>query len=372
MPQVGVADLPLHGGTAPRWLFRRMVKLSEGIVEVLVEEFGTSEFLRRVSDPFWFQALSCVLGFDWHSSGTTTVTCGAIKEALKKKDLGLHVAGGKGKTSRRTPSEIESIAEKLEMEDMTKENLVYSSKMSAKVDSAAIQDQHALYHHAFLFTPEGDWAVIQQGLSAERGYARRYHWCSDHVEQFVVEPHDAIIGTKVQRALDMTSNVSEGCRRTSLDLVKEDPRKLSNLIKSVRHPNQRTLSRWTGEEEPTLILSMPRNINWETAKRVYEWQPQNYEEFLSIKGVGPATVRALALISELIYGEKASWNDPVKYTFAVGGKDGVPYPVDRRTMDRTTDVLRRGIEEAKLGNRERIAAVRRLKDSVPRALMEFV
>ncbi len=371
MPQIGIADLPLHPGSAPRWLFGRMVKLSQGIIEVLVEEFGTVEVLRRISDPFWFQAFSCVLGFDWHSSGTTTVTCGAVKEALKKQELGLFVAGGKGRTSRRTPKEIESIAEKFDMAETTKENLIYSSRMSAKVDSAAVQDQHSLYHHAFFFTTEGEWAVVQQGMNEERGYARRYHWSSEHVRDFVIEPHDAILGNRVERALDMTSNLSESCRKTSLDLMKDHPKKLSNLIKSLRHPNQRSLSHWTGEKEPVTVLSMPRNINWETAKRAYDWQPRNYEELLSIKGVGPSTVRALALISELIYGEKACWEDPVKYTFTVGGKDGVPYPVDRKAMDQSTQILKRGIEEARLGRKERIDSLKRLRTFVPSAISDF-
>ncbi|MFQ6059738.1 MAG: DUF763 domain-containing protein, partial [Thermoplasmata archaeon] len=365
MPRVGVVDLPLHQGTAPRWLFGRMVKLSRGIIEVLVDEFGRSEFLQRISDPFWFQAFSCVLGFDWHSSGTTTVTCGAVKEALRDQNLGLFVAGGKGRTSRRTPLEIERITEKLKISEEIRENLIYCSRMSAKVDSAAIQDQHTLYHHSLFFTLEGEWSVVQQGLNVESGYARRYHWSSRHVKSFVDEPHDAIIGKRMQKALDMTSSSSEACRKTSLDIIKDNPRKLFQLIKSVRHPKQRTLSEWTGEEEPVLILSMPRNINWETAKRVYDWQPQSYEELLSIKGVGPRTIRALALISELIYGSKPSWKDPVKYTFTVGGKDGVPYPVDKRTMDRTTEILRRGVEEAKLGKKERIRALQRLRNFLP-------
>jgi hypothetical protein len=371
MPRIGVADLPLHPGRAPRWLFGRMVDLSRGIIDVLVEEYGTSEFLNRISDPFWFQAFSCVLGFDWHSSGTTTVTCGAIKEALKEQNLGLFVAGGKGKTSRKTPREIESIADKFGLGEVIKEDLTYSSRMSAKIDTAAVQDQHSLYHHTFMFSSKGDWAVIQQGINEERGYARRYHWSSEHVQDFVTEPHEAILGNKVQKALDMTSSLSEGCRETSLDLVREDPKKLSNLVKSLRHPNQQSLSQWTGEKEPMTILKMPRNINWVTAKRVYDWQPENYEEFLSIKGVGASTVRALALISELIYGEKASWEDPVKYTFTVGGKDGVPYPVDRKVMDRSTQILRQGIEEAKMGEKNKLEAIRRLKNFVPEDITQY-
>lgn len=368
MRRTGIANLPLHYGTAPRWLFSRMLKLSEGIVEIIVEEYGGEEFLRRISDPFWFQALSCVLGFDWHSSGSTTVTCGALKEALKDSNLGLAVAGGKGRMSRNTPQEIQQIGEGYDMPSKEIEKLVYSSKMSAKVDNAVLQDHHQLYHHAFLLTEEGGWAVVQQGLNPERGYARRYHWYHGHVKDFLNEPHEAILGERMLGTLDMTSRKSKECRETSVDLAKDNPRKIANFVKSIRHPSQRSLLYWAGNKEDTRILTMPKTINWEALKKAYDFQPRNYEELLSISGIGPSTVRALALISDLIYGKEPSWKDPVKYSFTVGGKDGVPYPVDEEVMDRCIHVLKEGIGEAKIGKEEKLGALRRLKEFLPVSL----
>jgi len=194
MVKTGVANLPLHPGKAPRWLFKRMVNLSRGIIEVISYEYGTDEFLRRISDPFWFQALSCVLGYDWHSSGTTTVTCGALKEAINPEDNGFAIAGGKGKTSRKTPSEIEKISEIYNLSTSAVKKLQYSSRMCAKIDNTAIQDGHNLYHHVFIFSESGMWAVIQQGMNNETNYARRYHWLSEELESFVCEPHNAIVG----------------------------------------------------------------------------------------------------------------------------------------------------------------------------------
>jgi hypothetical protein len=369
VPKTGVAELPLHGGKAPRWLFTRMVKLAESIVEVVMLEYDVDEFIKRLSDPFWFQALSCVLGYDWHSSGTTTVTCGALKMALNPEENGIMVAGGKGKTSRLAPSEIQKGCDVLGLSSMKSEKLVYSSKMSAKVDNTAIQDSYQLYHHVFIFNEKGTWCVIQQGMNPDNKYARRYHWHSDNVKYFVHEPHNAIIGERgKEKILDMTSHFSEEARNISVDLVRESPKKLKNMVCSLRKPNQSSLSEWgLGGEEGLQISSlvMPRNINWNAVRGAYDFQPRDYEEMLSVKGLGPRTVRSLALISELVYGESPSWRDPVKFTFAVGGKDGVPYPVDKKAMDESIEVLRKGITEAKLGKKERLSALSRLSDFVP-------
>ncbi|MFP4545758.1 MAG: DUF763 domain-containing protein, partial [Methanomassiliicoccales archaeon] len=226
MPRTGVADLPLHGGSAPRWLFTRMVKMADAICEVIIEERGTEELLRRLSDPYWFQAFSCVLGFDWHSSGTTTVTCGALKEALRDSEVG--VAGGKGKASRSAQANIHDWSESQGLSPDLERRFSHSSRMSAKVDSAAVQDGHELYHHTFLFDQEGNWATIQQGM-AEHGYARRYHWFSGDMRDFVQEPHSAILGTRCE-ALDMTAPESSGSRRSSVDLVKDGPDHLRNEV----------------------------------------------------------------------------------------------------------------------------------------------
>jgi hypothetical protein len=245
--------------------------------------------------------------------------------------------------------------------------------MSAKVDNAAIQAGYQLYHHTFFVTEDRKWAVVQQGMCAQDRTARRYHWLSEKVKEFVVQPHNAIVGdTKRQAVLDMTAKDSDGSRRASVDLVKEPPRRLMRLVVSSRPQFQKSLGEWmpasTSAVSGDLIperLSMPWNINWKTMQKVYEFQPANYEELLGFKGVGPATVRGLALIAELIYGEKPSWKDPVKYSFAYGGKDGVPFPVDRKAMDESIQVLRQSIQEAKIGDREKIGSLQRLRKFVP-------
>ena len=365
MSKTGVANLPLHPGKAPKWLFKRMVLLSKEIIGVISYEYGKDEFLRRISDPFWFQALSCVLGYDWHSSGCTTVTCGALKEAVKKGEYGFSIAGGKGKASRKTPQQIEKIGELYNFSTAKIEELKYSSRMAAKIDNTAIQDSHNLYHHVFLFSESGLWSVIQQGMSSETNYARRYHWLSEHFDNFVCEPHNAILGERRQgKVLDMTSRQSESTQKISLDLVNDKPRHLKRDWAELTRPqNQKTLDNWMLSEQnskPIEYLTMPRSINWNKMKEIYDFQPKNYEELIAMKGAGPSTVRALALISDLIYGEKPSWNDPIKYSFAVGGKDGVPFPVDRKAMDESTEIIRSGIEQAKIGDNEKIQAIKRL------------
>jgi len=339
-----------------------MVKLAVAISDVIVIEYGTEEFLRRLSDPFWFQAFSCVLGFDWHSSGTTTVTCGALRQALNDSDI-LGVAGGKGKASRGAPADIESWSSEHIPSTDVQDRLVYASKMSAKIDSAALQDGHKLYHHSFVFDSKGNWTVIQQGMNDETGFARRYHWHSKEVHSFVEEPHAAILGTKVPGVLDMTSRKSEKSRAVSVDLVNDGVDRLQRQVTTAAG-GQSTLSEWNGEK--VVRLSMPRSINWNGLRTVYEFHPIDYEQLISLRGVGSSTVRALALIGELIYGIEPSWRDPVKFSFTVGGKDGVPYPVDRKAMDKSIQVLKEGVEEAKLGKSDKLEAVQRLRRFVPK------
>jgi len=373
MQKTGIAKLPLHYGKAPRWLVIRMRKLAKEIVTIIVDEYGADDFLKRISDPFWFQALGCVLGYDWHSSGVTTVVTGVLKQAVVPEDHGIAVCGGKGKVSRQTPLEIGSISERFGFSSDKIQNLQYASKMSAKVDNTAIQAGYQLYHHAFFLAEDGKWAVIQQGMCPQDRTARRYHWLSDNAKNFVVEPHDAIVGdVKRDIVLDMTAKESEGCRMTSVDIAKEPLKKIKRMIMSIRPAYQKSLQEWmpkasetTWKEYPIDVLSMPRNINWKAIREVYEFKPCNYEELLGFKGIGPATIRGLALIAELIYGEKPSWKDPVKYSFAYGGKDGVPYPVNRGAMDESIRILKQAIEEAKIGSKERTRSLRRLRRFVP-------
>jgi len=343
-----------------------MVKLAGHIVTVIVDEYGDEEFLRKISDPFWFQALGCVLGYDWHSSGVTTVLTGVLKSAIKTEEHGLAVCGGKGKASRQTPQEISQAGESFgfSIEDINR--LKHASRMSAKVDNTAIQAGYSLYHHAFFLTRNRKWAVIQQGMDERDRTARRYHWLSDNVENFVVDPHDAVVGdVKREVALDMTARESVDCQKTSTDIAKEEPKKVMRMLKSIRPTFQKSLQEWM----PTIkkneyvihVLSLPRSLNWKAMKRAYDFQPENYEQLLGIRGIGRATVRGLALISELIYGDPPSWKDPVKFSFAYGGKDGVPYPVNREAMDTSIQILKNAIENAKIGNDDKLESLVRLK-----------
>jgi len=373
MGRTGFAELPLHSGKAPRWLVKRMIKLAREISTIIIDEYGREVFLQRLSDPYWFQAFGCVLGYDWHSSGVTTVVTGVLKSALNPEEHGVAVCGGKGKASMRTQEEIVEVGEKFNLSTGTIERLKYSSRLSAKVDNVAIQAGYPLYHHAFFMTEDGKWAVIQQGMSLRDRTARRYHWLSDAVRSFVVEPHNAIVGdAKREIALDMTARESGGCRERSVEVAKEDPRRVARMLKSIRPSYQRSLKEWIkcgslhdAGGYVAEFLSMPLTVNWKALKKVYEFQPRDYEELLGIRGVGPATVRGLALISEIIYGEKPSWRDPVKYSFAFGGKDGVPFPVDRRSMDESIRILRDAIEQARIGDRERLRSLKRLRRLIP-------
>lgn len=351
--RTGIANLPLHYGRAPRWLFDRMVKLAREITITIRADFGPEEMLRRLSNPYWFQAFGCILGFDWHSSGVTTTLCGALKEGIKglEKDLGLFVAGGKGKTSRRTPSEIESWGNSLSLDPAP---LVYASRMSAKVDNSAIQDGYQLYHHTFLFTTNGSWAVIQQGMNENTRYARRYHWLGEAVASFVNEPHSAILSEARGQALNLIDSESNPARTTITDIATnqkpEDTLAELKSIKTLDLPSHHYLS--TQDLHPDSVSKILLST--------YERQPEDFEQLLGLKGVGPKTIRALSLISELIHGIAPSYRDPARYSFAHGGKDGIPYPVDKNTYDQSIELLSKAINKTKLGIREKNDALSRL------------
>ncbi|MFH0769723.1 MAG: DUF763 domain-containing protein [Chloroflexota bacterium] len=354
VPQrTGIANLPLHYGKAPPWLFERMVKLAREITIAIVADFGADEMLRRLSHPYWFQAFGCILGYDWHSSGVTTTLCGALKEGIKglERDLGFFVAGGKGKTSRRTPSELENWGELLSMNTVP---LVYASRMSAKVDSSAVQDGYQLYHHTFLFTRRGSWAVIQQGMNKSNHYARRYHWLGETVANFVNEPHSAILSQSRGQALNLVANESDPARTTIAEIASNQKPEniLTDLkkIKTLSLPQHHYLS--TNDLHPDSL----RKILLST----YERQPKDFEQLLGLQGVGHKTIRALSLISELVYGVAPSYRDPARYSFAHGGKDGIPYPVDRTTYDESIELLRKAIYRTKLGISEKNEVVGRL------------
>ncbi len=355
--RTGTAQLPLHGGKAPAYLFQRMGKLAREVTLVIVTEYGPLELMRKLSDPFWFQAFGCVLGYDWHSSGVTTVVCGALKEAWKPiwKETGLYIAGGKGATSRKTPGEIEALGPEL---SVSPAGLVYASRMSAKVDNNALQDGYQIYHHSFIFDRTGRWAVIQQGMNEKNGWARRYHWLGESVADFVDEPHAGIITSMPAQPLNMVAHESAPAREASVLLAAEKPWK--NLVE---------LKRLQRLELPAHHQVLLEEINPDriasTLESAYEAQPQNYQQLLGARNVGPKTIRALALLSEVIYGAAPSFQDPARFSFAHGGKDGHPYPVDRATYDQSIQILRDSVERAKLGDREKLDAIKRLNQREP-------
>jgi len=362
----GSTDLPLHYGKSPRWLFRRMVELAREITEIIVDEYGNKTFLERISDPYWFQSFACVLGFDWHSSGTTTVTLGALKEAIKSSELKeeIFIAGGKGSASRKVPNEIEEFCKRINLSDRKIEELVKSSRLSAKVDNSALQDGFQLYHHSFIFTKDARWTVIQQGMNEKTGYARRYHWLSDRLESFkdfVSEPHKAIVCDVRVKALNMTAKEAEEARKASVDLVK-DPVHLERELQEIS--GKKTLLHFSMPREHFPKIKENLKVNFKALKQAYEEQPKSYEELLMIKGIGKETIKALALISNLVYGSRLSWKDPCKYAFAHGGKDGWPYPVNKRRYDKSIEILRDAIKNAKLGRKEKLQALKRLKDFI--------
>ncbi len=370
--RTGVAHLPLHRGRAPAWLFKRMSALAREIVVFMTAEFGPDEVLRRLSDPFWFQALGCVLGFDWHSSGVTTTTCGALKEGLKAAgdDAGVIVCGGKGATSRKTPQEVEQQCDALGLDA---EPLVYASRLAAKTDNAAVQDGFQIYHHTFFFTRSGRWAVVQQGLNDATGYARRYHWLSDELESFVCEPHAAVCCDERVDALNLVARENEAVRRASAEAAQLHPDRLLREMQAIARDRDAQL-RLFDEPAPAarrrLDLPARHDIRPEdlNSKRLrdaltlaYEAQPQDFEQLLGVAGVGPKTLRALSLVAELAYGAAVSFRDPARFSFAHGGKDGIPYPVDRETYDKTIEVFRRALNRAGVDRSDKAAAFKRLR-----------
>jgi len=350
--RTGTANLPLHGGHAPSWLFQRMARLSREIVAAIIIQSGPGEMLRRLSDPYWFQAFGCVLGYDWHSSGVTTTVCGALKAGLKgtERELGLYVAGGKGRAAHNTPKDIERMGELIAASPSA---LVYASRMSAKVDNVALQDGYTLYHHSFFFTADGKWAVVQQGMNTTTLYARRYHWLGETVSDFTNEPQSAICCEVHGATLNLVDAESAGTRQVITEVAHtEEPRWLTAELKKV------TLTMPRREYIAASDINMTRLT--QSLESLLERRPETFEEVLAIKGVGAKTLRALALISDIIYGKAPSLRDPATFSFAHGGKDGHPYPVDRTLYDRSIATLADAVRRAKIGDREKMDALRRL------------
>jgi hypothetical protein len=378
----GIATFGLDYGKCPRWLFERMVKLGRQMLIVMHQDYGPDEFIKRISDPGWFQSLGTVLAFDWNASGLTTILTAALKESLRglEHDLGIYVCGGKGKTSRKTPEQIQNWGEVLGWQEQQVDNLVYNSKMAAKVDSSLVQDGFQLYHHAFFFSKNGHWSVVQQGMNAENQTARRYHWYSDNIKDLVIEPHSGISSETFVKTLDLSSQKSEKTQEISTELAQSPytglmkdieilRRHSSDLSQSVKFKfNQPSLFGETGEKIALLNLETKEfythpviHENFRKSKylekilyKVTEQKPKKYEELLAMEGVGGKTMRALALVSEVIYGAKPSYEDPARYSFAHGGKDATPYPVDTETYDNTIDFFKKIIDKTNLPLSEKI------------------
>jgi hypothetical protein len=401
-----------------------MKELGAVISQVIVMEYGTAELLRRLSDPVWFQTFGSVLGFDWHSSGLTTVVCGALKEGLAERqgELGLFVAGGKGRASRRTPEEIAAYGERYALPNDLQQ-LQRTSRLVAKVDSAAVQDGYQLYHHVFVFDAEGRWAVVQQGMNDASGYARRYHWLSESAVSLTRDPHAGVCGRPEAGVLNLVASGSEATRLASVELCRERPDAALALLQRLREhgasapggaaaaragglrgggwprlaeselprPDMPQQLAWfddlaaggsslaaPGAEQaaanadrdaadavPHLILPSPHPIPASgyldrMLYRLYDKPPADYEALLDTAGVGPGTLRALAMVAEVTHGARPAYEDPVRYTFAHGGKDGFPFPASRRDLEHSIGVLQTAVEKAKIGESDRLQALRKL------------
>jgi hypothetical protein len=353
--RTGRADLPLHGGRVPPWLFQRMARLGCVIAEAIVEEYGRAELLRRLSSPFWFQAFGSLMGMDWHSSGVTTSVIGALQRGLSplERELGLKVCGGRGRHSRLTPGELVAFGERTGVDGAA---LSTASRLVAKVDSAAVQDGYALYLHAFVVAADGAWVVVQQGMDVEARLARRYHWLSEGLRSFVEEPHAAIEGQPGGCIVNLTDHRAAASRAAQVSLVQGGPAKVLQAIRQAAALPHLALPAHHAVRAGDVVL---RRLQGALAAAA-ECGPTDFAELLLTPGIGARTVLSLALAAEVIHGAPSRFTDPARFSFAHGGKDGHPFPVPLRVYDETLRVLRSAVDRARLGQDERQAAIRRL------------
>jgi hypothetical protein len=364
----GSADLPLHGGRVPKWLADRMTRLGTVITEAIVHHYGREELLRRLAHPFWFQSFGAVMGMDWHSSGITTSVIGALKRGLGpiSGELGIHVCGGRGKHSRKTPQELVAIGERVGLDGAA---LATASRLVAKVDSAAVQDGFELYLHGFVVTDSGEWAVIQQGMNGTRRQARRYHWLSEGLKSFVDEPHAAIDGANQGTIVNLADHRAEASRNKQLALLSDKgPDRIAREISALEDkilPSARQL------DLPHLVMPAHHEVRASDVhvRRLHgalraaaERGPADYPDLLLTPGVGERTIRALAMVAEVIHGAPCRFGDPARFSFAHGGKDSHPFPVPLKVYDETIRVMKSAVQKARLGRTEELAALKRLDD----------
>lgn len=357
----GSADLPLHYGYVPAWLADRMAKLGLAVIESLITEYGKTEVLRRLSDPFWFQSLGAVMGMDWHSSGITTSVMGALKRAINphSRELGIYICGGKGKSSKATPTELLSVAEKTGVDAR---HLIRCSKLSAKIDNTAVQDGFQLYMHSFIVSDEGLWTVVQQGMSTNNATARRYHWHSADFNSFVEEPHSAICGINQGSILNLVAKDASKSRAGIMELTSEVP------VKMLAEAQRLTMPSHHDVRPKDVDLKRLGSVLW----LAHQKRPADFEELLLLEGVGPRTLQSLALVSEVIYGTPSRFKDPARFSFAHGGKDGHPFPVPLKVYDETIGALQTAIQKASIGNSDKQQAIRKLAEISQQAEKGFL
>ncbi|MFN2492289.1 MAG: DUF763 domain-containing protein [Pyrinomonadaceae bacterium] len=367
MKRSGVADLPLHGGRVPQWLAERMTKLGTAITEAIVYDYGTSAFLSRLSDPFWFQAFGAVMGMDWHSSGITTSVMGALKRGLgaRADELGIYICGGRGRFSRNTPHELRTIADR---RGFDADALVRTSRLTARVDNNAIADGFQIYLHSFVVTSSGEWAVVQQGLNDRSGMARRYHWHSATVNDFVVAPHTGIVGENVGTIMNLVDNEAKPAQNALINIVREHPEKTLKMLSA-------SLSESRHLRMPAHHEVRAENVDLKRLGSVlalaYERNLHDFAELLLLEKLGPRTLQSLALVAEVVHGAPSRFSDPARFSFAHGGKDRHPFPVPLKTYDESLEFLRKAVDKAKLrgnsgarvglGRRDKIDGLRRLE-----------
>jgi hypothetical protein len=369
--RAGSADLPLHGGRVPPWLADRMTRLGAIICEAIVHHYGRDELLRRLAHPFWFQSFGCVMGMDWHSSGITTSVLGALKRGLAPLagELGLHVCGGRGKHSRKTPAELVEIGERIGLDGAA---LAQASRLVAKVDSAAVQDGFELYLHSFIVADDGHWVVVQQGLNDDRAQARRYHWISEGLKSFVEEPHAAIDGRQQGEIVNLTDRRAAASRRGQVDMLGAlGPDRIARELVALENPPQAPPAGDAQPLLPHLIMPSDHDVRPKDvlARRLHgalaaaaDRGPTDFSELLLVPGVGARTVRALAMVAEVVHGAPYRFSDPARFSLAHGGKDRHPFPVPLRVYDQTIQALKSAVQKAKLGQEEELGALKRLDD----------
>ena len=381
----GSADLPLHGGRVPAWLADRMTRLGAVMSEAIVHSYGRDELLRRLAHPFWFQSFGAVMGMDWHSSGITTSVIGALKRGLAplSGELGIHVCGGRGRHSRRTPDELLAIGQRVGFDGAA---LAQASRLVAKVDSAAVQDGFDLYLHGFIVSDDGRWVVVQQGMNGESKQARRYHWLSENLSSFVDAPHAAIEGSPQGNIVNLADHRAGLSRRAQVELLQSlGPDGIAREIGRIdRSGNRAPPNRSRPEPEPEgfqlgllphLILPDHHDVRGSdvVTRRLHgnlaaaaECGPRDFTELLQVPGVGARTVRALAMVAEVLHGAPCRFTDPARFSLAHGGKDRHPFPVPTRVYDHTIGVLKTAVQNARLGREEQLQALKRLDDQARR------